>query len=121
MSTRPQADDEPLELRLARAAYAAAEEIKKAAEQDRAVAEYDRGQADWRLREIQALEKIISAREKKLEELGEATLLAREKAADAKLGEAQTLLAQYHADRHGAMISLQRIDAREKAERGEAA
>ena len=110
-----------LELKLARAAYAAAEEIKKAAEQDRAAAEYDRGQAERSLREIQVLEKSIAAREQKLRELGEDALVARERAAEAKLAEAQTLLAQYQADRHGAMISLQRIDAREKAERGEAA
>ena len=45
-------DDDTLELKLARAAYAAAEEIKKTAERDQAAAEYDRGQADWRLREI---------------------------------------------------------------------
>jgi hypothetical protein len=46
--------------------------------------------------------------------------LAREKAADAKLAEAKQLMANYNADRHGAMIALQQIDAREKAERSAA-
>ena len=47
----------------------------------------------------------------------------RQLAADAaaKLAEAQSVLAQYHADRHGAARALIAIDAREKAARGEAA
>jgi hypothetical protein len=72
--------DETLELKLARAAYAEAEKIKKAAEQDRAAAEYDRGQAERSLREIQVLEKSIAEREQRLLQLGEPALVAREQA-----------------------------------------
>jgi hypothetical protein len=92
----------------------AAEMLKRAEEKDRD-GEYKLGQSDWRLREIQALEKIISAREKKLEELGEATLLAREAAADAKLKAAEELMAAYNKDWHEGAIAFQQINAREAA------
>ena len=110
-------DHERLELKLAKAAYAEAEQIKKAAERDRAAAEYDRGQIEHAKRTMEQMELSIAARERKLKELGEDTLLAREKAADDKLTQAQELMRAYDRDRHAAMISLQHIDAREKAER----
>jgi hypothetical protein len=114
-------DNEPsLELKLARAAYAEAEQIKKAAEQDRAAAEYDRGQIEHAKRTMEQLDASIRRREQKLKELGEPEFVAREKAADDKLKEAKALLAQYHADRHGAAIALQQINEREKAERSAA-
>jgi hypothetical protein len=110
-------DDEPsLELRLARAAYAEAEKLKKAAEQDRAAAEYQLGQVDHRLRTMEQLERSIAARERKLKELGEPEFVAREKAAEAKLAEAKALMATYSNDRHAAAIALTQINEREKRE-----
>ena len=114
-------DDEPsLELKLARAAYAEAEKIKKAAEQDRAAAEYDRGQAEHRLRTAEATLRAAEECKRWLEQHDEARVRALVAAADAKLKEARELMKAYDADRHGAMISLQQIDAREQAERQEA-
>jgi hypothetical protein len=111
-------DDEPsLELKLARAAYAEAEKIKKAAEQDRAAAEYDRGQAEHRLRTAEATLRAAEECKRWLEQHGEAEVRAIVAAADKALAEARELMKAYNADKHGAMISLQRIDAREKAER----
>jgi hypothetical protein len=112
--------DESLELRLARQAYAEAEQIKKAAEQDRAAAEYDRGQAERSLRECQVLEKSIAARERRLVELGEPKLIEREKAAEAKLKEAQAVMKDYNATRHGAAKALVEINEREKREQSAA-
>ena len=114
-------DDGPLELKLARAAYAEAEQIKKAAEQDRAAAEYERGQVEHRHRKIMQIERGIAEREKRLVELGEAKPVAREKAADDKLKQAQQLMKAYDKDRHAAAIALTQINEREKAERSEAA
>ena len=113
-------DELSLELKMAKAAYAAAEEMKKAAEQDLEAGRYERGQAERSLREIQVLEKSIAAREQKLRELDEAKLVAREHAADAKLEEARSLLSQYSADRHGAARALIAINEREQAERSAA-
>jgi hypothetical protein len=62
------------------------------------------------------MERSIAAREQKLKELGEPELIAREKAADEKLKQAQELMAQYRADYHEAANSLNQINAREKAE-----
>jgi hypothetical protein len=60
-------------------------------------------------------------RERKLKELGEPALVAREKAADAKLKAAQELLASYDKDKHAAAISLNQINERERAEREQSA
>jgi hypothetical protein len=110
-------DDTPsLELKLARAAYAEAEKIKKAAEQDRAAAEYDRGQADHRLRTMEQLERSIAARERWLEQHDEVRVRALVTEAEAKLKQAADLMKAYDADRHGAAIALQQINAREKRE-----
>jgi hypothetical protein len=115
-------DGEPsLELKLARAAYAEAEQIKKAAEQDLEAARYERGQAEHRLRTTEQLEASITRREQKLKELNEDALLAREQAAAAKLKEAQELLGQYNSDRHSAMQALSQINERERRAEAERA
>src|SRR6516225_9060563 len=62
--------------------------------------------------DIAEAEAAISRRERRLAQLNEAALIEREQAVAAKLAEAKALLAQYSADRHGAAIALQQIDAR---------
>ena len=94
---------------------------RKAAAEVQANAEYMFGQADHRRREIAAIEQGISQRERRLTELNEGELVAREKAADDKLKQAQELMQAYDRDRHAAAISLNQINAREARERGEAA
>jgi hypothetical protein len=113
--------DDTLELKLARQAYAEAEQIKKAAEQDLEAARYERGQIEHAKRIMEQTERSIATRERKLKELGEPELVSREKAADAKLKEAQQLMKDYDASKHSAAIALQQINEREKAERSEAA
>jgi hypothetical protein len=113
--------DETLELKLARAAYAEAEKMKKAAEQSQAAAEYAQGQAERSLREIQVLEASIAKREQALKQAGEAEFVAREKAADAKLKEAQEVMKDYSAAKHGAARAIVEINEREKAEREQSA
>ena len=100
------------------AAEAAAD--RKAAEEALAKAEYERGQAQHALREKQALEKNISARERWLKEHSEDVMLAREADAVAKLKQAQDLMASYDAAKHQAALELAR-DQREAVERGAAA
>src|SRR6516164_9909865 len=100
-------DDESVELRLARAYRDEGERLRKAAEQDLEAARYERGQAEHRLRTMEQMERSISERERKLKELGEPELVAREKAAADKLKQAQQLMKAYDADRHGAAIALQ--------------
>ena len=114
------ADEPSLELKLAKAAYAAAEEMKKAAEQDRAAAEYERGQAAHALRTAADNERSTAERVRWLEQHGETEVRALVAAADAKLAEARSLLAQYSADRHGAARALIAINEREQAERSAA-
>jgi hypothetical protein len=100
-------DDESLELKLAKAAYAEAEQIKKAAAQDRAAAEYALGQADHRLRATVELERGITERERRLkDELNEAALLARERALDEREKRIEELTALYDKDRHEALRAL---------------
>ncbi|MFZ2082665.1 MAG: hypothetical protein WAV38_39615 [Xanthobacteraceae bacterium] len=102
--------------------WEAAEMLKRAEAKDHD-GEYKLGQSDWRLREIQALEKNIAAREKKLEELGEAALLAREQAADDKLKQAKELMASWDTVKHGAaqaLIDINKRDARAAAAREKA-
>ena len=88
---------------------------KKAAAEDRAKAEYDRGQAEWRNRDTDAKLAIIAAREKWLSENGEAVMREREQAAADKLAQAQALMSDYRADKHGAARALISINAREAA------
>jgi hypothetical protein len=114
-------DNESLELRMAKAAYAAAEEKEKAAAQDRAAAEYAQGQAERSLREKQILEASIAKREQALKQAGEPAFLARVAAADKALAEARTLKADYDAAKHGAAIALQQINERERQEREQSA
>jgi hypothetical protein len=114
-------DDESLELKLARQAYAEAAAMKKAAEADLQKAEYARGQADRSLREIQVLEKSIAQREQALKQAGEPAFLARVAAADKALADAKELMKAYDKEKHAAAISLNQINEREKRERSEAA
>jgi len=114
-------DDEPsLELKLARAAYAEAEKLKKAAEQDRAAAEYERGQADFRQRTAEDHNRAAGERVRWLEEHDEAKVRAIVAAADDKLKQAQELMASYDAAKHGAAIALVQINEREQAEQSAA-
>ena len=113
-------DDESLELKMAKAAYAEAEKLKKAAEADRGAAEYEKGQAEWRYREMAQLERNIAAREQHLQQLGEARLLERERVADDKLKQAQELMASYNRDKHAAAIYLRQEAERDKAKRSAA-
>jgi hypothetical protein len=79
---------------------------------------YALGQAKHRLDTVAQMERSIAERERKLKELGESDLVAREKAAAAKLKQAEDLMKEYRADYHQAAISLNQINAREKAELG---
>src|SRR6516165_4654132 len=116
--------DEAMNLADARAYAVAAERslaeaaaIRKSAEADLEAAKHERGQAEHRRREIAQIEKSVAERELRLAQHNEAELVAREQAAEAKLAEVRDLLSQYSADRHGAAIALQQINAREQAER----
>jgi len=113
-------DNDTVELRLARAYRDEAEQIKKAAEQDLEAARYERGQADFRQRTAEDHNRAAGERVRWLEEHDEAKVRALVAAAEQKLADAKALMADYDAARHGAMISLQRIDAREQAERAAA-
>jgi hypothetical protein len=95
---------------------------RKAAEEALAKAEYVFGQADWRNRDTEAKLAIVARRELWLKTDGQEDVLrAREATAAAHLAQAQELMARYDKDRHAAAIALVQIDARERAERGEAA
>jgi hypothetical protein len=96
------------------------DKLREQANADLEAARYERGQADRNLREVQVLEKSIAAREQKLRELGEPELVAREKAADAKLAEAQELMRNYDQSGHAARLAIIAIDERERAERSAA-
>jgi hypothetical protein len=77
---------------------------------------YALGQARHTQATVAQMERSISERERKLKELGEPEFLEREKAAAEKLKQAQELMQAYDRDRHAAAISLNQINAREKAE-----
>jgi hypothetical protein len=113
--------DESLELKLARQAYAEAEQLKKAAEKDRAAAEYELGQIEHRHRELMRLEASITRREQALKQAGEPAFLARMAAADKALAEAKAIKADYDAAKHGAARALVEINEREKREQQSAA
>ena len=114
-------DDEPLELRLARQAYAEAEQIKKAAEQDLEAARYERGQIEHTKRAMEQLDASIRRREEALRSAGEPEFLARMAAADKALAEAKALRADYDSAKHGAARALIAIGERERAEREQSA
>jgi hypothetical protein len=109
------------ELRLAKMYREEGDKLREQANVDLEAARYERGQIEHAKRIMEQTEQSIAARERKLKELGEPELVAREQAAEAKLAEAKALLASYSNDKHAAAIALQQIDAREKAERSAAA
>jgi len=98
-----------------------ARELNAAAEKKLADAAYKLGQSEHRLRTVEAIERSVAERERALKQAGEPEFLAREKAAHKALADAQQLMKAYNADRHGAMISLQQINEREKREQSAAA
>jgi hypothetical protein len=104
------------ELRLAKAYREEAEQIKKAAEQDRGAAEYERGQADHARRTAEDHNRAAAERVRWLEQHDEAKVRAIVADAEAKLKQAEDLMKAYNADKHGAAIALQQINAREKRE-----
>jgi hypothetical protein len=114
-------DNDTVELRLARAYRDEGDKLRKQAGADLEAARYEHAQAERSLREIQVLQKSIAQREQRLVELGEPKLIEREKAAEAKLKEAQAVMKDYNATRHGAARAIVEINAREKAEREQSA
>ena len=106
--------DESLELRLARAAYAEAEQLRKRAVADLAAAKDEHARAARCLRDTQELERNISARERKLKELGEPEFVAREQAVEQKLAEAKALLAEFSTTKNEAYHAYIAIDRRER-------
>src|SRR5690242_18484144 len=72
--------DEPVELRLARAKLAEAEQHHKAGDEAFAKAAYERGQIEHAKRLIEQTERLVAQRERKLKDLNEDALLARERA-----------------------------------------
>ena len=109
--------DDSTELRLARAYRDEAEQIKKAAEQDLEAARYERGQAAHALKTAEDHSRAAAECRQWLEQHGEAEVRAIVAAADKALAEARELMKAYNADKHAAAISLNQINAREKAER----
>jgi hypothetical protein len=77
---------------------------------------YALGQARHTQAIVAQMERSISERERKLKELGEPELVAREQAAEAKLAEAKALMATYSNDKHAAAIYLRQCSEREAAE-----
>ena len=114
-------DDESLELKLARQAYAEADAMKKAAERDLEAARYERGQIEHAKRFIEQTEKSVAQREQRLTAGGIADLDRREREVAKDLAEIKALKADYDAAKHGAARALVEINEREKAERSAAA
>jgi hypothetical protein len=112
--------DDSTELRLARAYRDEGEQLRKEAAADLASAKDERAHAERRHRDIAALEQSVTKREAALKAAGEPAFLARMAAADKALAEAKAIKADYDAAKHGAMVALQAIDARERAERSAA-
>jgi hypothetical protein len=67
---------------------------------------YALGQAKHRLDTVAQMERSIAERERKLQELGEPELVAREQAASASLAAAQELLSQYDKEKYAALRVL---------------
>jgi hypothetical protein len=114
-------DGDTVALRLARAYRDEAEQIKKAAEQDFEAARYERGQAEHRLRTAEDNLRAAEECRRWLEQHDEAKVRAIVAAADDKLKQAEELMKDYNASKHGAAIALQQINEREKAEQSAAA
>jgi hypothetical protein len=92
-------------------------EFRAEADRKLAAADYALGQSEHRRREIADFEKSIVLREARLlNELGEAQLLAREKAAEAKLAEAKELMADYDKQKHAAAININQLIEHDRAE-----
>jgi hypothetical protein len=98
-----------------------AAEDRKAAAADREAAATDRAQIEHRHRQMEQLEQNIAAREKALKQAGEPEFIRRGQEAAKALADARALMASYDKDRHSAMIALQSIDTRERAEREQSA
>jgi hypothetical protein len=109
--------DDSTELRLAKMYREEGDKLREQANADLEAARYERGQADHAKRTAEDHHRAAAECKRWLEQHDEAKVRAIVAAADEKLKQAQELMAQYNADRHGAMISLQSIDARERAER----
>jgi hypothetical protein len=113
--------DDSTELRLAKMYREEGDKLRGQANADLEAARYERGQIEHAKRIMEQTERSIAERERKLKELGEPELVAREQAAAAKLAEAKALMATYNNDKHAAAIALQQINEREKAEQSAAA
>jgi hypothetical protein len=77
---------------------------------------YKLGQAEHRHKEIAAMERSIAEREQHLKELGEPELVAREQAVEAKLKEAQELMASVDKEKHAAAVNLNQLIEHDKRE-----
>jgi hypothetical protein len=104
-----------VELRLAKAYREEGEQLRKEAAADLEAARYERGQAEHAKRLIEQTEKLLTEREQRLLQLGEPQLVAREQEADAKLKQAQQLMAEYSNTKHEAAAALVAINKREAA------
>jgi hypothetical protein len=94
------------ELRLAKMYREEGDKLREQANADLEAARYERGQAEHAKRLTEQMERSIAARERKLKELGEPELVAREQAAEAKLAEAQELHSQYDKEKYAALRVL---------------
>jgi hypothetical protein len=90
---------------------------RKAAEAAREQATYTLGQSVHRLRNAEDHARAAAEDRRWLEQHDEAKVRAIVTEAEAKLKQAADLMKAYDADRHGAAIALQQINAREQAER----
>jgi hypothetical protein len=109
-------NESSLELKLARAAYAEAEKLKKAAEQDLEAARYERGQAEHRLRTAEDNLRAAAECKRWLEQHDEAKVRAIVAGAEQKLAEAQELMKDYDKEKHAAAIYLRQRSERDAAE-----
>jgi hypothetical protein len=94
------------ELRLAKVYREEGDKLREQANADLEAARYERGQIEHAKRIMEQTERSIAARERKLKELGEPELVAREQAAEAKLAEVQELLSQYDKEKYAALRVL---------------
>ena len=109
-------DDEPLDLKLARKAFAEAEQLRKSAAADLEAAKDEHARAARCLRDTQELEKNLARREEALRKAGEPDFVRREQEAAKALADAKALMAAYSNDKHAAAIYLRQCSEREAAE-----
>jgi hypothetical protein len=93
---------------------------RKAAQRLRDEAAYDRGQIEHAKRTAEDHNRAAGERVRWLEQHDEAKVRALVAAADKKLAEAQAVMKDYNATKHGAAVALVQINEREKAERSAA-